>query len=102
MLIGVSASIGVQGVEHAAPGVVARGPGHGEQRRRNQPAGRRLCHRDRLAALAALRDIRRRPSDEIRGPKLLWVLVSFVNFVGPLSYFKFGRVASKEREPATV
>ncbi len=52
--------------------------------------------------LAALRDIRRRPSDEIRGPKLLWVLVSFVNFVGPLSYFKFGRVASKEREPATV
>ncbi len=52
--------------------------------------------------LAALRDIRRRPADEIRGPRLLWALVSFVNFVGPLSYFKFGRVGSRERQPATT
>ena len=41
--------------------------------------------------LAALLDIYRRPKEQIRGNKLLWTLVSFVNFVGPLSYFLFGR-----------
>ena len=40
---------------------------------------------------AALLDIYRRPEEEIRGNKLLWTLVSFVNFVGPISYFLFGR-----------
>lgn len=40
---------------------------------------------------AALIDIYRRPKEEIRGDKLLWTLASFVNFVGPLSYFFFGR-----------
>ena len=41
--------------------------------------------------LAALSDIYRRPKEEIRGNKLLWALASFVNFVGPISYFLFGR-----------
>jgi hypothetical protein len=41
--------------------------------------------------LAALLDIYRRPKEQIRGNKLLWTLASFVNFVGPLSYFLFGR-----------
>ncbi|MFA4927955.1 MAG: PLD nuclease N-terminal domain-containing protein [Patulibacter sp.] len=41
--------------------------------------------------VAALRDLRRRPADRIRGRKPLWVLASFVNVVGPLSYFAFGR-----------
>jgi Phospholipase_D-nuclease N-terminal len=41
---------------------------------------------------AALTDIYRRPAREIRGRKLLWTAVSFVNFVGPISYFVFGRV----------
>ena len=50
--------------------------------------------------LSALRDIRRRPADEIRGPKLLWVLVSFINFIGPLSYFRFGRVGAGGQDPA--
>jgi hypothetical protein len=40
---------------------------------------------------AALLDIYRRPKEEIRGNKLRWAFVSFVNFVGPLSYFLFGR-----------
>ena len=40
---------------------------------------------------AALLDIYRRPEEEIRGNKLLWTLVSFVNFVGPISYLLFGR-----------
>jgi hypothetical protein len=44
--------------------------------------------------LAALIDLRRRPAKEIHGPKLAWVAASFVNFVGPLSYFAFGRKRS--------
>ena len=40
---------------------------------------------------AALVDIYRRPKEEIRGNKILWTLASFVNFVGPISYFLFGR-----------
>jgi hypothetical protein len=41
--------------------------------------------------LAAQRDISRRPADQIRGSKIMWRLVSFVNFIGPGSYFAFGR-----------
>lgn len=41
--------------------------------------------------VAALVDLRRRPSDEVRGSKALWTAACFVNFVGPLAYFKFGR-----------
>lgn len=40
---------------------------------------------------AALWDIRRRPAEEINGSKKLWTLVSFVNFIGPIAYFTFGR-----------
>ena len=41
--------------------------------------------------IAALVDIWRRPKEEIRGDKRLWTAVSFVNFIGPNSYFLFGR-----------
>jgi hypothetical protein len=41
--------------------------------------------------IAAVVDLRRRPADEIRGSKPLWVALLFVNFVGPLAYFAFGR-----------
>jgi hypothetical protein len=40
---------------------------------------------------AALVDVWRRPEEEIRGNKRMWALVSFVNFVGPMTYFAFGR-----------
>jgi hypothetical protein len=43
---------------------------------------------------AALVDIKRRPSDQIRGPKLAWVaVVAVINSFGlaPLSYFVLGR-----------
>jgi hypothetical protein len=40
---------------------------------------------------AALADIYRRLAGEIRGPKRLWAAVAFVNYVGPISYFLFGR-----------
>jgi hypothetical protein len=41
--------------------------------------------------VAALRDLRRRTPAEVRGPRWVWALVSFVNVIGPLSYFAFGR-----------
>ena len=40
---------------------------------------------------AALIDIRRRPAEQINGSKKLWTLVAFINFVGPITYFVFGR-----------
>jgi len=41
--------------------------------------------------IAALTDIRKRPAAQIRGRKLWWVMAAFVNYVGPISYFLFGR-----------
>lgn len=41
--------------------------------------------------VAALVDLKRRPAEQVRGRKALWAVVSFVNFVGPISYFAFGR-----------
>ncbi|HWK27575.1 MAG TPA: PLD nuclease N-terminal domain-containing protein [Solirubrobacter sp.] len=41
--------------------------------------------------IAALVDIRRRPAEQIKGRKATWVALSFVNTLGPLAYFKFGR-----------
>lgn len=43
-----------------------------------------------LLALA-LFDLRRRPSEQINGNKKLWTLAVFINFVGPITYFVFGR-----------
>jgi hypothetical protein len=43
-----------------------------------------------LAATAWV-DVARRPAELVRGPKLAWAVVIAVNFVGPISYFAFGR-----------
>ena len=40
---------------------------------------------------AALRDLRHRSADEVRGPRWAWAAATFVNTVGPLAYFAFGR-----------
>ncbi|HZC98828.1 MAG TPA: PLDc N-terminal domain-containing protein [Actinomycetes bacterium] len=40
---------------------------------------------------AALVDLWRRPGAQVRGSKRWWAAASFVNFVGPLAYFAFGR-----------
>ena len=47
----------------------------------------------------ALADIRRRPAEQINGNKRLWTLALFVNWVGPISYFLFGR--KQQSTPAT-
>jgi len=41
--------------------------------------------------VATLFDIRRRPADQIKGPKWMWSSLAFVSIVGPLAYFAFGR-----------
>ncbi len=41
--------------------------------------------------IAALWDMWHRRPEEIRGDRRLWTLAAFVNFVGPLAYFRFGR-----------
>lgn len=46
---------------------------------------------------AAQRDISRRPAALINGPKAAWRAASFINFVGPMGYFIFGR----KRAPAS-
>ncbi len=45
-------------------------------------------------AASAWTDLLRRPAGEVRGPKWRWALLIAVNFVGPISYFCFGRVRS--------
>ena len=47
-----------------------------------------------IIKVAALFDIKRRPANQIRGPKWLWVpVIAVVNSAGvvPISYFLFGR-----------
>ena len=41
--------------------------------------------------VAALRDIRKRNAEELRGSKMMWRAISFVNFIGPITYFALGR-----------
>jgi len=41
--------------------------------------------------VATLADIRRRPADQIKGPKRMWSALAFVNVVGPVAYFTLGR-----------
>jgi hypothetical protein len=41
--------------------------------------------------VAAELDIQRRPDASVNGPKVAWRLACLVNFVGPLSYFRWGR-----------
>jgi hypothetical protein len=42
--------------------------------------------------VAALTDIQRRPTEEIKASKWVWSVVAFANFmsIGPIAYFAFG------------
>ena len=40
---------------------------------------------------ATLLDVKRRPADQINGPKPMWTALAFVNILGPIAYFIFGR-----------
>jgi hypothetical protein len=41
--------------------------------------------------VAALVDLRRRPKRKIHGDKRVWTAAAFVSWVGPISYFTYGR-----------
>jgi hypothetical protein len=41
--------------------------------------------------VAAQVDIQRRDAGEVNGSKALWRLVCLLNFIGPLTYFRWGR-----------
>jgi hypothetical protein len=41
--------------------------------------------------VATLVDLRRRPQRKIRGDKRLWTAAAFVSWIGPMSYFTYGR-----------
>jgi hypothetical protein len=41
--------------------------------------------------ITALVDIKRRPAEQIRGPKAMWRAAMAVNLIGPVSYFLIGR-----------
>ena len=43
----------------------------------------------------ALWDIGHRPADQINGKKPTWVMASFIQPIGPVIYFIFGRKRSK-------
>jgi hypothetical protein len=59
---------------------------------RRQQAGIMVAAAIQFALLgAALVDLWRRPRAQVRGSKRWWAAASFVNFVGPLAYFAFGR-----------
>ena len=40
---------------------------------------------------AALRDLRHRTREQVNGPRSAWAAASFVNTLGPIAYFIFGR-----------
>jgi hypothetical protein len=42
-------------------------------------------------AVSAWADLADRPASEVNGSKARWAAVIAVNFVGPLSYFRWGR-----------
>jgi len=50
---------------------------------------------------AAQIDITRRSKEQVRGAKLLWRILVFVNFIGPIAYFAIGRRRSAA-EPAAA
>lgn len=49
-------------------------------------------------AAAAWTDLARRPAEQVRGPKAAWAVAIAVNFVGPISYFAFGRLRTPQLE----
>jgi drug/metabolite transporter (DMT)-like permease len=52
--------------------------------------------------VAALWDIRQRPAEAINGSKKMWYGLAFINFVGPIAYFLFGRKRGAQLEPAAA
>jgi hypothetical protein len=48
-----------------------------------------------IMTMLALRDLSRRPREQVRGPKLLWLTALVVQPFGPILYFVTGRRAQR-------
>ena len=46
----------------------------------------------------ALRDLAKRPAEQVKGPKAAWMLATLVNGLGPIAYF----IAGRRRAPRGV
>lgn len=44
-----------------------------------------------VLAITAWRDLAKRKAKHVNGPKGVWAAVIGINFIGPISYFIFGR-----------
>ena len=73
---------------------------HGRGAPRKQWKDLTSAQRTRIVAQAAIQfalvawalwDISHRPANKIKGSKRLWALAAFVQPVGPIAYFLFGR-----------
>ena len=42
-------------------------------------------------AVAAWRDLARRPAEQVNGAKPMWAAIIAVNYLGPLAWFRWGR-----------
>jgi hypothetical protein len=49
-------------------------------------------------AAAAWRDLARRDRTEVRGRKWVWAMIIAINIIGPLSYFRWGRLPTAEED----
>jgi hypothetical protein len=55
--------------------------------------------------VAAEVDIQRRPAEQVAGRKLWWRAICLINFIGPLTYLRWGRkrpTLEAERHPETT
>jgi invasion protein IalB len=70
--------------------------------KRRKKSWRDLSRRQQLSVLAyaagqltllaaALTDLKKRPAGQVKGSKGAWAAACFVNYLGPLAYFLFGR-----------
>ena len=82
--------------------------GWGKRRWQDLPEGTRrgisIAASIQMALLAsALVDLVRRPKSQVRGGrKWAWVPVLFVNFIGPIAYFLFGRRSDAHETDANL
>ena len=52
-----------------------------------------------MLLIAAQVDLSERSESELNGSKRMWRILTFVNYIGPIAYFAFGRrVSSQEAQ----
>jgi hypothetical protein len=49
-------------------------------------------------AATAWADLASRPADQVNGRKGTWAALIGVNFIGPLAYFRWGRIRTRSNE----